>query len=80
MPVPFVDLQPQYQAIKSEIDAAIARRDREDRVHRRRVRRREFEREFAAAYGVDHCVSCANGTDAIYIALRVLGACSRATR
>ena len=33
----------------------------------------EFERAYAAAYGVRHCVSCANGTDAIYIVLRMLG-------
>lgn len=33
-----------------------------------------FEREFAAMIGATHCVSCANGTDALYIALRALGA------
>ena len=32
-----------------------------------------FEEEYAAAYGVKHCISCANGTDAIYIVLRMLG-------
>ena len=34
---------------------------------------RDFERRYAEAYGIDHCVSCANGTDAIYIVLRMLG-------
>ena len=34
---------------------------------------RNFERQYADAYGVQHCVSCANGTDAIYIVLRMLG-------
>ena len=34
---------------------------------------KDFERRYAEAYGIDHCVSCANGTDAIYIVLRMLG-------
>ena len=32
-----------------------------------------FEREFSAYVGVDHCVSLANGTDALELALRGLG-------
>lgn len=32
-----------------------------------------FEREFAQYLGVDHAVGCANGTDAIALALRALG-------
>jgi dTDP-4-amino-4,6-dideoxygalactose transaminase len=32
-----------------------------------------FEQAWAPTLGVKHCVSCANGTDAIYIALRGLG-------
>lgn len=32
-----------------------------------------FERQFAELYGVKHCISVANGTDAIYIALKMLG-------
>ena len=32
-----------------------------------------FEEHFAAATGAKHCVSCANGTDALYIAMRALG-------
>jgi dTDP-4-amino-4,6-dideoxygalactose transaminase len=33
----------------------------------------DFEQRYARAYGVEHCISCGNGTDAIYIALRMLG-------
>lgn len=33
----------------------------------------EFEKEFAAYCGVEHCVSVANGTDALELALRALG-------
>ena len=32
-----------------------------------------FEREFARALGFDHAVGCANGTDALVLALRGLG-------
>ena len=33
----------------------------------------KFEEQFAAAIGASHCVSCANGTDSLYIAMRALG-------
>jgi len=33
----------------------------------------QFEQLWAAALGVKHCVSCANGTDALYINMRGLG-------
>jgi dTDP-4-amino-4,6-dideoxygalactose transaminase len=33
----------------------------------------KFEKEFADLVGVKHCVSCANGTDAIYIVMKGLG-------
>lgn len=70
--VPLVDLHAQYLSIKDEIDTAIAdviaasafiRGPHVDR----------FEADFAAAIGAAHCVSCANGTDALYIAMVALG-------
>jgi len=72
MQVPFVDLKTQYQHIKPEIDNAIAGVIEEsafiggDAV-------KEFETSFAQMYGVKHCISVANGTDAIYITLKMLG-------
>jgi dTDP-4-amino-4,6-dideoxygalactose transaminase len=72
MKVPFVDLHAQYLTLKSEIDAAIA-----DVIARtdfiRGTHVDAFERAWAAKVGVQHCVSCANGTDALYIAMRGLG-------
>lgn len=68
----FVDLHAQYLSIKSEIDSAIASVIRESAFIRGDYVER-FEELFAAALGARHCVSCANGTDAIYIALRALG-------
>jgi dTDP-4-amino-4,6-dideoxygalactose transaminase len=69
--VPFADLQLQYQNIKAEIDQAIALVIRESSFIRGPHVDR-FEREFADAVQVKHCVSCANGTDAIWLALKAL--------
>src|SRR3954454_1421025 len=71
MPVPYADLQLQYQTIKSEIDAAIASVIR-DNAFIRGSYVDAFERDFAAAVDVKHCVSCANGTDALYLAMAAL--------
>ncbi len=71
MAVPFADLQLQYQTIKSEIDGAIAAVIR-DNAFIRGSYVDAFEREFAAVAEVRHCVSCANGTDALYLAMAAL--------
>lgn len=72
MNVPFVDLKAQYQSIKSEIDPAIQAVIAETAfVGGKHVE--GFEKAFAEKFGVKHCISCANGTDAIYISLKALG-------
>jgi dTDP-4-amino-4,6-dideoxygalactose transaminase len=72
MNIPFVDLKVQYQSLKGEIDAAIQSViNRTAFVGGPYVH--EFETAFAEKYGVKHCISCANGTDAIYISLKALG-------
>src|SRR6202045_4258431 len=71
MPVPFADLQLQYQTIKREIDGAIAAVIR-DNAFIRGPYVDTFEREFAGAVEIGHCVSCANGTDALYLAMVAL--------
>src|SRR3954463_2254448 len=71
MPVPYADLQLQYQTIKSEIDAAIAAVIR-DNAFIRGSYVDAFERQFAEAVEIQHCVSCANGTDALYLAMTAL--------
>jgi dTDP-4-amino-4,6-dideoxygalactose transaminase len=72
MNVPFVDLHAQYLSLKSEIDAAIAEVLAESAFIRGPHVKR-FEKEWAKTLGVKHCVSCANGTDALYITIRALG-------
>src|SRR5579859_4698974 len=71
MPVPFADLQLQYQNIKTEIDGAIAAVIA-DNAFIRGPHVDAFEREFAHAVEIEHCVSCANGTDALYLAMAAL--------
>ncbi|MBR0780594.1 DegT/DnrJ/EryC1/StrS family aminotransferase [Bradyrhizobium iriomotense] len=71
MAVPFADLHLQHQTIKSEIDAAIAGVIG-DSAFIRGTYVDAFEREFAEAAQVKHCVSCANGTDALYLAMKAL--------
>lgn len=72
MKIPFVDLHAQYLTLKPEIDAAMA-----DVIARtdfiRGTHVEAFENAWATKLGVKHCVSCANGTDAIYVAMRGLG-------
>jgi dTDP-4-amino-4,6-dideoxygalactose transaminase len=72
MKIPFVDLYAQYQSIQPAIDAAIAAVIRESGFVRSRFVD-DFESQWAQAVGVKHCVSCANGTDALYVTMRGLG-------
>lgn len=72
MKIPFVDLKAQYNNIRPQIDGAIAAVIAEtafiggDFV-------KKFEQEYAALYGVRHVIPCANGTDSLYIILKMLG-------
>jgi dTDP-4-amino-4,6-dideoxygalactose transaminase len=70
--IPFVDLYAQYLTIKDEVDRAVGSVIRESAFIRSRYVT-DFEVQFANAVDVPHCVSCANGTDAIYILLQGLG-------
>jgi dTDP-4-amino-4,6-dideoxygalactose transaminase len=70
--IPFADLHAQYLSIRSEIDAAMAEVIRTSAFIRGPFVE-TFEREFALAIGSTRCVSCANGTDALYIAMCALG-------
>jgi dTDP-4-amino-4,6-dideoxygalactose transaminase len=72
MKIPFVDLHAQYLSIKEEIDQAIDEVIAQS-AYIRGPQVEAFEQAWAKTIGVKHCVSCANGTDAIYIALRALG-------
>lgn len=72
MKVPFVDLKAQYLSLKDEFDAAVAEVMSETAFIGGRYAA-GFETSFAEYLGVNHCVACANGTDAIEIALKAIG-------
>ena len=72
MNIPFVDLKTQYISIKDEIDTAIQDVINETAFIKGKYVQ-QFEENYAEIYGVKHCISCANGTDAIYITLKALG-------
>jgi dTDP-4-amino-4,6-dideoxygalactose transaminase len=72
MKVPIQSLHRQYLSVKSEIDSAIETCITNSTfVGGAMVE--VFEQEFASFCGVNHCITCANGTDAIEIALTALG-------
>jgi dTDP-4-amino-4,6-dideoxygalactose transaminase len=72
MNIPFVDLRAQYASIKAEVNAAIAAvLDESAYIGGRFVK--DFEEAFARYCQVRHCVGVANGTDALFIALKALG-------
>ena len=72
MKIPFVDLKAQYKSIKSEINTAIQKVISETAFIKGEYVD-EFESRYANAYCVKHCIGVANGTDAIYIVLKMLG-------
>lgn len=70
--IPFVDLYAQYETIKDEIDFVI-----HDVIKNSSFVRGpyvdKFEQMFAEMMERKYCVSCANGTDSLYIAMVALG-------
>jgi dTDP-4-amino-4,6-dideoxygalactose transaminase len=72
MKIQFVDLYSQYQSIQKEIDSAIEAVIRES-AFIRGPHVEAFERDYSTMLGLPHCISCANGTDALYVAMKALG-------
>lgn len=68
----FIDLKSQYQKLKPQIDAAIQRvLDHGQYILGPEVV--ELEEKLAAYTGAKYCISVANGTDALQIALMAMG-------
>ena len=71
MSIPLVDLKAQYQSIKPEIDNAIQGiLDNTAFIGGQAVK--DFESNFAKFCMASYCVGVASGTDALFLALRVL--------
>ncbi len=72
MDIPFIDLAAQQRRLRAEIDTALARvLDEGKYIMGPEVGR--LEGDLAKFCGADHCLSCANGTDALQLALMALG-------
>ena len=70
--IPILDLSAQNEALRSQLDLAIARViDNSSYILGEEVA--AFENEFAAYTGTRHCVAVANGTDALALSLRAIG-------
>lgn len=71
----FVDLYHYHNSIKEEIDAVIQEVIQESAFIGSNGNRfiKEFESKFSEFIGVENCIACANGTDAIEIALVAMG-------
>ncbi|MFC4891879.1 DegT/DnrJ/EryC1/StrS family aminotransferase [Pseudofrancisella aestuarii] len=68
----FRGLKAQYKALKKEIDTAILN-VLESGQYIGGTEVKELEKELAKYIGVKHCITCANGTDALTISLTSLG-------
>ena len=72
MSIPFVDLKAQYESIKQDVDSVIqAVLNQTAFIGGAYVK--ASEEAFARYCGVEQCVGVANGTDALFIALKALG-------
>jgi len=67
-----VDLKAQYESLKPEIDTAITN-VLESAAFIKGPDVKHFEEELQAYMGVKHVISCANGTDALQLAIMALG-------
>ncbi len=68
----FRDLRKQYELHKADFDAAIESvLQGTDFIHGKKVV--ELEKKLAEYVGVKHCITCANGTDALQLALMAWG-------
>jgi len=71
MNIPFVDLKAQYESIKTDIDTAIADVLNETAfIGGASVK--HFEYGFSKLFKINYCIGVANGTDALFIALKAL--------
>lgn len=72
MKIPFVDLGAQYRAIRQDIDRAVASVIAETSFIGGHFVK-DFERDFASLYGAKQVIGCANGTDSLFIIMKMLG-------
>ncbi len=69
--VPFCDLARNYRTVQTEVDVVL-NRALECGQYILGTEVHQFEQEFARSCGAQHCVGVANGSDALYLALKAL--------
>lgn len=72
MRVPFQNLYLQYLSIQKDIDSAI-NNVLSSTAFVRGPHVEEFENKFSEMFDTNYCISCGNGTDALFIAIKSLG-------
>ncbi len=71
-PVQMVDTKTQYQKIKAEVDSAVVQvMESSAFINGKPVQ--DFAANLSAYLGIKHTIPCANGTDALQIAMMALG-------
>ena len=72
MPIPFLVLSRQYQCIADEVEDAVVGVLRSG-AYVEGPEVKALEQELADFIGVEHVITCGNGTDALKIALKAAG-------
>jgi len=70
--IQMVDLLTQYEKVQGEIDTAVLNVLRSS-AYINGPEVKEFQKELESYLGVKHVIPCANGTDALQIAMMALG-------
>lgn len=71
MKVPFVDLKSQYESLRTEMLGAVGHiMETSQFILGKAVE--DFEKHFAAAHGMKHCIGVGTGTDALHVVLWAL--------
>ena len=69
--IPIVDVQKQFFSIQAEMETAVLECLKDGHyIGGKNVA--NFEKQLAQYLGINYCVSCANGTDALQLALMAL--------
>ncbi len=72
MSIPFIDLKTQYQALKPQIQARI-NRVLEHGQYIMGPEVNELEDKLSSFTGAKHCITCASGTEALFMSMMALG-------
>ena len=72
MPVPFLNLQRQYESIKPDVEQAVLDVMRSC-AYIEGPAVKQFEQDIAEYLGVKHALTCGNGTDSLKLALKSVG-------